>query len=290
VSAVVSYLCSIGGFYLLRALTQAHLRLIRMKSNFNLATSVLMTLLACSILFSACSVNKDFIFRAHEDFVFNSQLPDSSNSDFKITANSILQFELYTNEGALVLEFTTSDVQRTTINAAQVNLYLVQSDGFCEFPVIGKINVSGLSIPECQSKLEEAYSGQFIKPYAIVKVVNRRALVYSGQRSEGSVVPLINPNVTLLEALSIAGGLGQDANASKVRVYRIVNGQQQMYSFDLSKIEGLHNAYFIIQNGDIIHVEPVPQIAREVQQDILPFVQIVSSLVIILGVFTRVIN
>jgi polysaccharide export outer membrane protein len=261
-----------------------------MKSNFNLATSVLMTLLACSILFSACSVNKDFIFRAHEDFVFNSQLPDSSNSDFKITANSILQFELYTNEGALVLEFTTSDVQRTTINAAQVNLYLVQSDGFCEFPVIGKINVSGLSIPECQSKLEEAYSGQFIKPYAIVKVVNRRALVYSGQRSEGSVVPLINPNVTLLEALSIAGGLGQDANASKVRVYRIVNGQQQMYSFDLSKIEGLHNAYFIIQNGDIIHVEPVPQIAREVQQDILPFVQIVSSLVIILGVFTRVIN
>jgi polysaccharide export outer membrane protein len=249
-----------------------------------------MAWLACSILFSACSVNRDFIFRAHEDFVFNSQLPDSSNTDFKITANSILQFDLYTNEGALVLEFTTSDVQRTTINAVQANFYQVQSDGFCEFPVIGKIDVSGLSIPECQEKLEKAYSGQFIKPYAIVKVVNRRALVYSGQRGQGSVVPLINPNVTLLEALSIAGGLGQDANASKVRVYRIVNGQQQMYSFDLSKIEGLHNAYFIIQNGDIIHVEPVPQIAREVQQDILPFVQIVSSLAIIVGVFTRVIN
>ena len=261
-----------------------------MKSNFNLAAVVLLAWLASSILFSACTVNRDFIFRADEDFMFNSQLPDSSNTDFKITPNSILQFDLYTNEGALVLEFTTSDVQRTTINAVQTNFYLVQSDGFCEFPVVGKIDVSGLSIPECQTKLEQAYSGQFIKPYAIIKVVNRRALVYSGQRAEGFVVPLINPNVTLLEALSIAGGLGQDANASKVRVYRIINGQQQMYSFDLSKIEGLHNAHFIIQAGDIIHVEPMPQVLREVQQDILPFVQIISSLAIIVGVFTTIIN
>jgi protein involved in polysaccharide export with SLBB domain len=115
-------------------------------------------------------------------------------------------------------------------------------------------------------------------------------LVYNGQRGQGTVVALTNPNVTLLEALSIAGGLGEDANAAKVRVYRIVNGQQQLYSFDLSKIEGLRNAHFIIQSGDIIHVEPMPQIAREVQQDILPFVQLVSSLAIIVGVFTTIIN
>lgn len=242
------------------------------------------------MFFSSCTINRDFIFRADEDYVFDSPASDTTNAaDFKITPNNLLQFDLYTNEGALVLEFTTSDVQRTSINTMQTNTYLVQSDGYCEFPVIGRVKVDGLSIPECQDFLEQQYSGQFIKPYAIVKVINRRAMVYSGERAMGQVVALINPNVTLIEALSLAGGLGPNANAKKVRVYRLVNGEQKTYNFDLSKIEGLQYAHFIIQNGDIIHVEPMPQIAREIQQDILPVIQVFSGLAIVFGVFARVI-
>jgi polysaccharide biosynthesis/export protein len=237
---------------------------------------------------SSCSINKDFIFRTDEDMVFDPLPKDTTSGDFKIAASNMLEFDLYTNEGALVLEFTTSDVQRTTINSVQGNLYQVHSDGYCEFPVIGRVYVAGLSIPECQQLLEEKYSGQFIKPYALVKVVNRRVLVYTGERAAGMVVPLSNSNVSLLEAISLAGGLGENANAKKVRIYRMVNGQQMKYSFDFSKIEGLNNAYFLVQNGDIIHVEPVPRLARELQKDILPVVQIFSGLAIVYGVFTRI--
>ncbi|MEN9639909.1 MAG: hypothetical protein RLZZ262_1778 [Bacteroidota bacterium] len=260
-----------------------------MKKSILNSTSIWLAIVACVVFFSSCSINRDFIFRTDEDFVFDSPAQDSTNTaDFKITANNILQFDLYTNEGALVLEFTTSDVQRTSINAMQTNSYMVESDGFCEFPVIGRVQVAGLTIAQCQAVLEEKYSGQFIRPFAVVKVINRRAMVYSGQRARGQIIALSNPNITLIEALSIAGGLGEDANAEKVRVYRIVNGQQKMYSFDLSKIEGLKNAHFIIQHGDIIHVEPMPQIAREIQQDILPIIQVFSGIAIVYGVFARI--
>jgi polysaccharide export outer membrane protein len=251
---------------------------------------ICLVVVAIAMFFSSCTINRDFIFRADEDYVFDAPEIDTSKAaDFKITPNNLLQFDLYTNEGALVLEFSTSDVQRTNVSTMQANTYLVQSDGYCEFPVIGRVKVEGLSIPECQTFLEQQYSGQFIKPYAIVKVINRRAMVYSGERALGQVVALNNPNVTLIEALSLAGGLGANANAKKVRVYRLVNGEQKTYNFDLSKIEGLQSAHFIIQNGDIIHVEPMPQIVREVQQDILPIIQVFSGLAIVFGVFARVI-
>lgn len=259
-----------------------------MKKSVLNSTFIWLAIGACAMFFSSCSINRDFIFRVDEDFVFDSPAQDTTSAtDFKITANNLLQFDLYTNEGALVLEFTTSDVQRTSINAMQTNTYLVQADGYCEFPVIGRVKVDGLTIPECQTFLEQQYSGQFIRPYAIVKVINRRALVYAGERAQGQVVALTNPNVTLLEAISLAGGLGENANSRKVRIYRIVNGQQKIYNFDLSKIEGLQYAHFIIQNGDIIHVEPMPQIAREIQQDILPIIQVFSGIAIVYGVFVR---
>lgn len=251
---------------------------------------IVLAMTVITVFFSSCTINRDFIFRSDEDFVFDNPQQDTANTaDFRITPNNLLQFDLYTNEGALVLEFTTSDVQRTNVVALQNTTYLVESDGFCEFPVIGRVQVGGYTIPECQRFLEQQYSALFIKPYAIIKVVNRRALVYSGERAEGIVVPLTNPNVTLIEALTLAGGLGANANAKRVRVYRIINGEQKKYSFDLTKIESLQYAHFVIQNGDIIHVEPMPQIAREVQQDILPIIQVFSSLAIVLGVFTRVI-
>jgi polysaccharide biosynthesis/export protein len=259
-----------------------------MKLHKNHFKSVCFLLVLWTLAMSSCSINKDFIFRADEDMVFDPLPKDSSSADFKITANNMLEFDLYTNEGALVLEFTTSDVQRTTINSVQGNLYQVHSDGFCEFPVIGKVYVAGLSIPECQQLLEDKYSGQFIKPYALIRVVNRRIMVYTGERAAGMVVPLSNSNVSLMEAISLAGGLGENANAKKVRVYRLVNGQQMKYSFDFSKIEGLNNAHFLVQNGDIIHVEPVTRLAREIQKDILPIVQIFSGLAIVYSVFTRI--
>jgi polysaccharide biosynthesis/export protein len=244
---------------------------------------------AISVMFSSCAINKDFILRTDEDFKFATAPVDSLGGAFRLAPNAFISFDLYTNEGAVVLESATSDGQRIPLTRMNQNFYAIEQDGYCELPVIGRQYIAGMTIEECQNFLEEKFSVQFIKPFALVRVINRRCLVYNGKRSEGIVVPLENPNVTLIEALSLIGGLAESANAEKVRVIRNVDGKAEVFKFDLSKIENLSQAYFVIQHGDIIHVEPMPRLALEVQKNVLPYVQLVSSIAIIVGVLTRII-
>lgn len=242
---------------------------------------------AFAMLFSSCSINRDFILRSDEDYVFNALPQDTSSKGLVMTANMIITYDLYTNDGALVLEYTTSDIERAQVNTVQKVQYFVESDGFCEFPLIGRHKIAGMSLQECQTYLEDQYRSQFVNPFVQITVLNRRVLVFNGNRAEGTVVGLTNDKSSLIEVLAMAGGLGNNADARKIRVFRKVNGVQEIYKVDLSTIEGIKNAHFVIENGDIVHVEPVPQIAREVQQDLLPAIQIISSLAIIYGVFAR---
>jgi polysaccharide biosynthesis/export protein len=238
-------------------------------------------------LMSSCNINRDFILKTDEDYVYNTLPQDSAFKSVILVPNMILTFDLFTNDGALVLEYTTSDIERAQVNAVVKSQYVVQEDGFCEFPLIGMQQIAGLSLLDCEKKLEEAYSSQFVEPYVKINVLNRRVLVFRGQRGEGQAVGLTDVNASLIEVLSLAGGLAESADARKVRIFRMVDGKQEVYKIDLSKIEGMQQARIVMLHGDIVHVEPVPRIPREIQKDVLPVVQVISSLAIIYGVIGR---
>jgi polysaccharide export outer membrane protein len=53
--------------------------------------------------------------------------------------------------------------------------------------------------------------------------------------------------------------------------------KRDVYLIDLSTIEGLKYADLIVQANDIIYVEPVPEIGRELVKDIAPIVSLLSS-------------
>jgi hypothetical protein len=75
----------------------------------------------------------------------------------------------------------------------------------------------------------------------------------------------------------MAGGISQRGNAEVVKLMRKEGEEQRVYFMDLSQIQGLAAAATTVQAGDIIYVEPVPEIATEVYQDISPFVSLLSS-------------
>ena len=53
---------------------------------------------------------------------------------------------------------------------------------------------------------------------------------------------------------------------------------------DLSTIEGIQYATMPVQANDILYVEPVPEIAREIFQDIAPVVSIVTSMGLLIAI------
>lgn len=225
------------------------------------------------------------MFRTDQDYVFDVP-SDTIDSEYKISPNDVITFKLFTNNGAKLLEFTTGSSDEQRFLDFGDNKYIVQPDGFVEFPEIGLVKLSGLTIYKAQTHLEEVYLHLYNRPYAIVTVTNNRVIVFPGSGGDATVIPLTNLNTSVIEALAFAGGISNRGNASKVKLIRQAGNKQEVYLMDLSTIEGIQFASMTVQANDIIYVEPVPEIASEVLKDISPFVSLISGLALIYAILS----
>ena len=247
--------------------------------------------LSMAFLLGSCTVNKDVLFKTPTDYVFD-EIPDSSSAETRITPNNILTLYFYTGNGHLMIESglgstaLTSGSSQTnaSLNIRNQITYLVEMDGTAKLPVIGRVQLAGLSLREAEAKLEELYSFYYNEPFVILKVSNNRVIVSPGTGGQAQVVVLTNANTTVLEALAQAGGVADRGIASKIKLIRENRntGKRDVYQIDLSTIDGLAAADLIVQPNDIIYVDPLPLIASELVNEIAPIITLITTTVLII--------
>jgi polysaccharide export outer membrane protein len=196
------------------------------------------------------------MFQHPKDYVFDVPEVDSTTIDYSIQPNDVISFNLFTNEGAVMLELSTSTIESSNIGAAPGLSYVVNSQGYVEFPIIGFQKISGLKLAEAQKFIEELYTPQFNNPYVQLKVVNRRVILFSSPPGSGTVIKLGTESISIIEAIAQAGGIGADAKAKDIKLFRNDGtGKRQVYHIDLSTIEGIKYANMSVESGDIIYVQ-----------------------------------
>ena len=147
--------------------------------------------------------------------------------------------------------------------------------------IIGKIKISGFTVREAEKVLEQQYATFYNKPFVMIRVMNRRVLVFPGTGGSGRTVSLDNENMHLIEALALAGGLTNTGKAYKIKLIRGDLRNPKVMLIDLSTIEGMQQSNLLLQANDIIYVEPVPRISQEILQQIAPIVGIITSLTLL---------
>ncbi|MCH2197165.1 MAG: polysaccharide biosynthesis/export family protein [Flavobacteriales bacterium] len=242
-------------------------------------------LIAVVAALASCTINRNVMFKTDHDYVYDSPPTDSAEiSEYKISPNDMLLVRLFANDGAKLLDITagTGDAQQYA-NFLTTN-FLVEVDGMVELPELGEIEVAGLTLNECEELLEQLYSDYYVEPFAFVQVLNNRVIVFPGTGSQAAVITLQNANTTVIEAIALAGGLAQRADARKVKLIRYFDDRREIYLMDLSTIEGVEFASMVVQANDVIYVEPVPEIASEVMSDLAPYVTLVSGIALIYAI------
>lgn len=238
---------------------------------------------------SSCGINSNIMFKvAKGDEVYYDSIPLKPTDDYLISIDDKITFQLYTNDGEILL-LNNADVEQKSVNGTNSSVeYLVKRDGTVELPKLGKITVQGLSVTQCENLLKELYSAEYQKPFVQVQITNQRVVVFPGNGSDAKVILLENNNTTLMEALAQAGGITERGKAKKVKLMRRgEDNKRKIYIIDLSTIEGLEYVDMIVQANDYIYVEPNPQITREVLKDVAPIVSIISSAVVLFTVITN---
>ena len=242
----------------------------------------LLLVLMCGSLLTGCTTNSSIMFKTQKDFI--SQ-PDRTigNIEYKIAPNDILSCSVYTNDGIKLIDLTAnsnslneSSNLSTAMNGS--NQYTVDIDGFVKLPIIGKVKIQNLTTREAEKLLEEQYATYYNKPFVIVKVLNRRVLVFPGEGGAGKVVTLTNENTTLIEGLALAGGISQNGIAKRIKLIRGDTRNPQVTIINLSTIEGMKESNLLLQANDIIYVEPRKRISQGILSELAPIVAIFSGI------------
>ncbi len=199
-----------------------------------------------------------------------SQSPEAilNQMELKIQPEDLLRIEVYSfspeaaapfNPGILDGSGQRQNQQLQNLDGNQLELftgYFVDAEGYIDFPVVGRVQVAGLSLEAAKSKLTE-----IVKEYVSDAVLNMRFLNFKvtvlGEVNNPGTVQLTNKRVTLLEALGYAGDLTIYANRTNLLVMREANGQRTYERLDLQSDEIFDSEFFYLQQNDVIYVSPL---------------------------------
>jgi polysaccharide export outer membrane protein len=114
---------------------------------------------------------------------------------------------------------------------------LVRPDGKITLPLIGDIPASGMNTLGLKALLTEKLEGFVDSPEVTVTLVEIRSknfYIIGKVNRPGTF--LLSPNMTVLQALSAAGGLAQWADGDSIRIIRRSGGKEEIIPFDYNKV------------------------------------------------------
>lgn len=138
--------------------------------------------------------------------------------------------------------------------------YEVDEEGTIRFPWIGDVEVAGRTKGEIAETIEtELANGWLRQPQVFVRVVERqnREVSVLGQVNEPGSYPY-KERLTLVQAISLAGGLNPLAQAKKVQLIRETAQGRETYVIDVRQILDGKEADLPLLPGDIVNVPESP--------------------------------
>jgi polysaccharide export outer membrane protein len=254
------------------------------------AMRYILLMIVASALFSSCTINNSMLIKAPRDYVFNS-IPDTFKTEYQLSPNDAVRFRLFANDGFQLIEFSTSSGSssgNSNLFSAVGNLnYLIDNTGFAKMPILGRVQLAGMTVKEAEEFLQTKYSTYYNDPFVMLNIANRRVVVFPGNAGTAVVITLTGNNTTLLEALALAGGIADRGKASSIRLVRLIDNERHVFNVDLSIIANLDKIDIIVEANDVIYVEPTPDVAREILKDVAPIVSLISSAFFIWIALTR---
>lgn len=138
--------------------------------------------------------------------------------------------------------------------SASTSSLTVDQQGFIQFPLIGRLKASGMSVPQFTAVLQSRLQRYLKYSDPQVKVINYLGSKFfiDGEVAKSGEFPIADAPVTLYGALSMAGGATTTGDSNNI----VLNRRGKNYSLGLQSLRqmGLSANQVYIRDGDSIHV------------------------------------
>ena len=146
--------------------------------------------------------------------------------------------------------------------------YVVDNDGYIDFPVLGPIKVAGLTRWELSNLIKDRLLKEGLLTDAVVTVefMNFKVSVIGEVNSPGTYT-LTNDKVTILQAISLARDLTIFGQRENVCVIREREGERVIYEINLCDVSMFKSPAYYLQQNDVVYVQPSEIKARQSTTD-----------------------
>ena len=134
--------------------------------------------------------------------------------------------------------------------------YRVGNDGTIDFPLVGQVTVDGLEPHALAKLLEQKLGEKYLRSPQVsilITAQNSKKIVVLGMVGKPGSYPYTS-SMTIMEAISVAGGVTPMAASSKTTITRIEAGHKRTNEVDVSEIGKGRAPNLLLRPGDIINV------------------------------------
>ena len=135
--------------------------------------------------------------------------------------------------------------------------YQVDLTGNISLPLVGEVPAANLTTAQLDQRLTEKLGEKYFQNPDVsvgIKASTRRSVTVDGAVKQAGTFPIAGPT-SLMQAVALAGGTTEDANARRVAVFRTIGGKREAAAFDLAAIRHGQSQDPQIYPGDIVVVD-----------------------------------
>lgn len=134
---------------------------------------------------------------------------------------------------------------------------LVRPDGGMSFPLAGEIQAEGKTVAQIRADLESRlsrYIPDLVLTVTVTDVSGNRVFVVGQVEKPG--VFIMNPDLDVMQALSLAGGTTPFASLDDIKILRRQGAQRTAIRFDFTQVSRGRSLEqnIVLQSGDVVVV------------------------------------
>jgi polysaccharide export outer membrane protein len=223
----------------------------------------LYSVIIATLLLSSCVSQKKVAYfygvDANSQELINEHF--QTNHEAKIVNGDMLSITVTGLDPLAVAPFNLPLVSYATpgsdqlYSAPTLQSYLVDVNGFVNFPVLGQIKLGGLTKSEAIKYIDQELKPYLKDPIVTIQFMNYKITVLGEVARPGQYV-ITNERVTVLDALGLAGDMTIYGVRNNLLVTRENNGKLEFVRLNLNSDEVFKSPYFYLQQNDVVYVEP----------------------------------
>jgi polysaccharide export outer membrane protein len=209
-------------------------------------------------LFS-CASRKDVVYYQNIDGLQNQK---SNTYEIKIQPDDLLMIIVSAEDPEIAIPFNLALISTATSGKADaasgqqtIQSYLVDASGYIDFPILGKLKISGLTRSEVLQMLQDKIAVYIKKPIVNLRVMNFKVSVQGEVDSPGTY-PVASDRITLIEALTMAKDLTIYGKRDNILIIREIDGVKSYNRVDITKAEFINSPFYYLAQNDVVYVEP----------------------------------